>query len=161
MSEPSHSDVLAHIQQHGREPASYRSQLAAELRLFAELLERHGQAPDGLTRAILGGAQHCINHLRTSFGFDISLERLCEIYADVELTSYPHSDEDIERMRQWMRSERLVLRLLPVPCPDGVTRHIFVSHQNQTSQNGKVYQEGEVVAACTRPVAPFEELLSH
>jgi len=88
-----------------------------------------------------------------------SLQELCEIYAEVELTSYPASESELDKVRKWRTEEAIVLESHPIVTSDGVQRIVLVSHQNQVTRDGQYFEKGEVVPAITRPVPPFDKLL--
>ena len=157
--QPTHAEILKTIQQHGRDAQADRNNLIEELLVLAQYLHVN-PVPEGAGRGALGGIQYLLTRLHESFECGMSLERLSERYCEMELESFAKSDHDIETVREWARRQGIVVRVIPVQCPDGSVRHIYASHQNQTSIDGKVYEAGELIHSPQRFPPPFVWLLN-
>jgi hypothetical protein len=155
----SHTEILKTIQQHGRDVQADRDNLVEELLVLAQCLHINS-VPEGVNFGVLGGLQYLIRRLHEQFECQQSLDQLAEKYAQVELYSFASSPEQVDEVRDWARREGLIVRVIPVQCPDGTTRQIFASHLDQTSVNGKVYQAGELIHSPKRFPPPFVWLLN-
>lgn len=152
------TDILRTLQRHGRNVQADRDNLIEELLVLAQYLHVN-PTPEGAGRGALGGIQYLVKRLHEQFECQMSLEQLAERYVEAELGSYAHSTDDVEATRAWARSQGLVVRSIPVSCPDGNVRYIHASHLNQTSMDGKTYVEGEFMHNHTRFPPPFAALL--
>lgn len=155
--------ILAVLQTHGRTPEQDRDNLLTEMQVLLSFLQTEKES--GLRSAELGamgGLQHCLRRLYAHAGSDKTLSQMAERYAEAEIESYPEATPaTIDEARAWGRDNGVVMRLIQIPCPDGLTRTMLVSHLNQTTIDGHVYVEGEFVHNPRRKMGPFSVLLDY
>lgn len=90
------ADVLTALERLEADPSAFRKTMARQLEGLSQLLVQAEAAPEGMIYATLGGIYHHLQRLHASFDC-LPLHILEERYAQVQLDSYPHSQDELER----------------------------------------------------------------
>lgn len=146
-------ELLTEMQTRLRNPENDAGVLATEMRTLVDVLLKHGNLDvrgNGMQAAAVGGMYFCLQRLMEIFKPEKSLPEMAEIYAKNEMAAFSSTDDDKRANVEFFRKERLVVRACRFQLKDGIERIAYASHTNQTSQNGAVYVEGELIDSCTR-----------
>lgn len=143
-----------------RNPQNDQDYLINQLRTLAEALYQHGQGSqlNGLCMAALGGIYYCTQRLLDKAPLSVKRQPsyFADIYATAELSSFAETAERRDENLRRFAAEYTFVGVTPHVCIDNVTRYAFVSMRNQTTQDGRVYAEGELVDPFDRLAAPWQ-----
>lgn len=162
---PSAADILADMEKALRSPDLDASYVLTRLKLLVDVLDRLGSKgrKSAIFLAALSGVAFYTDRL-LALSQDTggsSIERLKDVFAGVELKSYSDNSDTLESDLQKFRKEYTMVGVVSHPCLDGVTRHAYVSALKQTTQDGRVFDAGEMIESFQRPVSSWNSISQH
>lgn len=156
------TDILAEIETQLRQPDTDKKMLLMQLKDCLNVACLEMDKEDGLTRGALGGIYYCLERLRQYWNQDgqaPSLEALAEIYAEVELQRFDFEADQLARTKQHYSDENLLTQLHRVELRDGRSCFVMSSLRNQTTIDGRLIAQGEMLQSSRAPVPTFGEIV--
>lgn len=158
-----HSTLLQDLEEALRNPENNRSYLIAQLRTLAEVVDQNGTGEhlNGLCLGALGGIYHCVQRLLQGAPMITarSPEYFADAYAQAELSAFADTQERLQANLQRFAAEYTFVGVTPHVGLDNVTRYAFVSMRKQTTRDGRVLADGELVDAFDRLAAPWKQVI--
>lgn len=140
LSDTERLQVLQHLVGNGdRVLKTWATELLHLARIF-----KHRTDDRGLRLAALGGMAYCLHVLGEGLEGK-SLEELMQLYAGVELLSYPRTEAEAEQTRRHYERRGLKVTVHPCQFPDGYLCYRVASAVDQVSKEGVKYHQGELL----------------
>lgn len=153
---PHDVDLLSALQRGGRDEGHLRSMLSKELFNLAKVIE-HDPTPNGMTYGAMGGIMYCLRQLQISFG-SRDIDELEELYAKVELTSYPSSDDEMERTRKHYQQLGTIVVVEKCKFGTDLFRYRVVAPLAHTNGEGMAFQPLQLIHSIDREFPPLSEI---
>lgn len=136
--------------------ADHRAMWTSELSNLARII-KYNQTERGLSLSAMGGIAYLLDSLTHSFaGKDI--EELQELFATVELLSYPRTEAEADQTRRNYERLGLQVTVTPIQFPDGYLCYRVASSIDQVSKEGVKYLHGELLHSADRYPPPLTTL---
>lgn len=156
------TDLLAEIETQLRQPDTDKKMLLMQLKDCVNVAFLEVEKEDGLTRGALGGVFYCLERLRKYWNQDgqaPSLEALAEIYAEVELQRFDFTQDQLTQTKQHYTDVNLLTQLHRVELSNGDSCFALSSLRNQTTLDGRLIAQGEMLESSRAPVPTFGEIV--
>ena len=152
--------TLTEIETQLRKKETDRAYLSSQLQLLAAIIEHDGENESGLIRGALGGMYYCLQRLRELWKEEgqteaPTMERLMEIYAEVELSRYALSEQVRDDTAKILSKDCMLYNTHELKLSDERPVWVFAARTNQHTVDGTPIAAGELLEAASTLVPSF------